>query len=180
MQDGIALAVVVAWAVLTAPPVVHARQHQHGGTPPVAREPLASREESPLNLKNVLKAADRSVAVLEKAARAERDRGPEGASAVRDYVNLVGWVARRFEAAAEDGIVDPREVERVRKSLSAHAKRLASLSAAAPDTEAAAQIAQAREAATVAAAAVEAASATALPRDGHQEHRGHESGCGHH
>lgn len=174
-------AVAVLGAVLTAPPLVHA-QHQHGGAPPVARENPASRgrQESPLNLKDVLKAADRSLGALEKALGAQRGPGPAGESAVRDYVSLVGWVERQFVDAEEDGVVDPSDAKRARKSLAAHARRLAALSAVEPGSEAARFVAQVQEAASAALSAVDAASAVAVPQQGHQQHGSHRGGCSNH
>lgn len=174
-------AVAVLGAVLSAPPFVHA-QHQHGGAPPVARENPASRErqQSPLNLKDVLKAADRSLGALEKALRAQRGPGPDGESAVRDYGNLVGWVERQFVDAEEKGVVDPRDAERARKALAAHARRLAAMSALGPNSEAAVLVEQAQEAASAAASAVDAASAVAVPQHGHQQQGSHRGECGHH
>lgn len=174
-------AVAVLGAVLSAPPFVHA-QHQHGGTPPVARDNPASRErqESPLNLKDVLKAADRSLGALEKAVRAQRGPGPEGESAVRDYVNLVGWVERQFVDAEQNGVVDPHDAERAKKSLAAQARRLAAMSAAEPGSEAAVLVEQAQEAASAAVSAVDAAFAIAAPQHDHQQRGSHRGGCGHH
>ena len=174
-------AVAVLGAVLSTPQFVHA-QHQHGGAPTVAREDPASRDrqDSPLNLKDVLKAADRSLGALEKAVRAQRGPGPDGESAVRDYVSLVGWVERRFVDAEEKGVVDPRDAGRARKSLAAHARRLAAMSALGPNSEAAVLVEQAQEAVSAAASAVDAASAVAVPQRGHQQHGSHRGRCGHH
>ena len=174
-------AVAVLAAVLSAPPFVHA-QHQHGGAPPVAREAPAYRggQESPLNLRDVLNAADRSLGALEKAMRAPRGPGPEGESAVRDYVNLVGWVERQFVSAEEEGVVDPGDAKRARKTLAAHARRLAALSAVEPGSEAARFVAQAQEAASSAVSAVDAASAVAVPQHHQQQQGSHRVGCAHH
>jgi hypothetical protein len=175
------LAVAVLGAVLSAPPFVHA-QHQHGGAPPVARDNPAPRErqESHLNLKDVLKAADRSLGALEKAVRAQRGPGPDGVSALRDYVSLVGWVERQFVGAEESGVVDPRDAERARKSLAAQVHRLAAMNSAEPGSEAAVLVQQARDAAAAAVSAVDAASAIAAPQHDHQQHGSHRGGCGHH
>ena len=173
-------AVAVLSAVLSAPQLIHA-QH-HGGAPPAAREDQAPRRhtESPLNLKDVLKAAERSLGALEKVLHARRVPGPEGEAAVRDYVNLVGWVERRFVAAEEDGVLDARETERARKSLATQRRRLVAMGALDAGPEAAALVAEAREAASAAVAAVDAAVAVAPPQHDHQGHQGHRGGCGHH
>jgi hypothetical protein len=175
------LAVAVLGAALAAPPFVHA-QHQHGGAPPVSREDPASREhqESRLNLKDVLKAAERSLGALEKAVRAPRGPGLDAESAVRDYVNLVGWVERQFVDAEEKGVVDPRDAERARKSLAAQARRLTAMRGVEPGSEAARFVAQAQEAASAAVSAVDAASAVAVPQPDHQQHGSHRGGCGQH
>lgn len=181
MRHKTTLVVAVLGAALAAPPFVYS-QHQHGGAPPVSREDPASRghQESRLNLKDVLKAADRSLGVLDKAVRAQRGPGPDSASAVRDYVNLVGWVERQFADAEQNGVVDRRDVERARKSLAAQARRLAAMSAVESGSEAASLVGQAQEAASAAESAVNAASALAAPLHDHEGHDAHRSGCGHH
>lgn len=163
MQSKATSAVVVVWAVFSAPPLLHAFQHQHGEAPPATRaDPSRKRHEDPrINLKDVLKAAERSLGALEKAAR--RGPGPNGEQAARDYVSLVGWVERHFVDMRERGVVEPRDADRARKSLAAQTRRLAAVSHAEPGSGTGTLVEQAQKAASAAVTAIAAASPVATP-----------------
>jgi hypothetical protein len=105
-------------------------------------------------LKDVLKAADRSLGAIEKAARSGHLAA--GDQAARDYVNLVGWVERLFLDAQSGGPpVDLRDTERARKALARHGQRLESIDDVARDPESARLVGEAREATSAALAAVD-------------------------
>ena len=161
------VAVVLFWPATSA----QARQHQHGGSP-AATAPTRSHteRESPLNLGNVLKAADRSLAALEKAVRGGEVGGERGQTAAADYLNLVGWV-ERFFAGKEGGAPTPADVERARRALADHSRRIEALAA---QTEKAGrgspiELGQARAARAAALSAVDAAVA-APASEGHPAH----------
>ncbi len=167
MEYGRRAAFVVAWALSTAPPAALAYQHQHGSAPQAT--PPGPRPETALHLKDVLKAADRSLGALEKAARGATGSAGGGAQAVRDYLSLVGWVERHFLAAGPGAGIDARDVERTRQALVRQHRHLASIDGGALDQETARLVGQARDAA---AAALTAVDSTLAGRE-----RG--GGCGH-
>lgn len=162
-------AFVVAWALSTAPPVVQAWQHQHGGAPQPTRPD--SRPETALRLKEVLKAADRSLATLEKAAQAGSYGA--GAQAARDYLSLVGWVERHFLAPEMRGASDDRDAERARKALARQDRRLASIEGGEIGHPFKRLVGQARDAASAALAAVDSTTV------GGQPDASPRGGCGH-
>lgn len=173
-------AIVVVWTLVWAPPVLQAFQHQHGGVPRTTQpEPSRERESAPLELKDVLKAADRSLGALEKAVRDQRGPGPAGEQAARDYVSLVGWVERLFVAAAERGITDPRDAARAGKALARQAQRLDLFDSLAPESESARLVGQAQQAVSVALAALDAAAAGGAPHHDPSHHERRRGGCGH-
>lgn len=172
-------AIVVVWALLAAPPMLQAFQHQHGGVPRATQpDPPTERETAPLELKDVLKAADRSLAALEKAVRDRRGPGAAGEQAARDYVSLVGWVERLFVDAEERGIVDPRDAERAAKALARQSRRLDLLERVESESESARLVSQAQEAVSAAQAALDSAAAVATPHHGPRHHERRRGGCG--
>lgn len=156
--------IVVVWALLSAPPMLQAFQHQHGGVPRETQpDPPREREPVALALKDVLKAADRSLGALEKAVRDRRGPGGAGEQAARDYVSLVGWVERHFLDAEGRGPLDPRDAERAWKALARQQQRLDSIDCAALGSESTRLVGNAQEAAFAAMAALDSTGAV-----GHQ------------